>query len=175
MPCRPDVLYGWTAATAVVSGGQPPASPRTTCRLRDSHRVTHAVKCQGVPAQRRLTKNNGAARVGERLRSVNGILPHALQKVSILCYLQSLCPDPAAMGADAPTVIQLLASSVSRAVRRMQISYGAVADAGIRRPSLAYSPRSFTSRLPCRASSTHLTRRCNSSLTTPASAMSEPT
>jgi ABC-type transport system involved in multi-copper enzyme maturation permease subunit len=82
--------------------------------------------------------------------SVNGILPHALQKLSILYYLQSLCPIPAPMEAGAPTLIQLLASPAapasrpgailgllvltafvlwiaSLAVRRMQISYGAEA------------------------------------------------
>jgi hypothetical protein len=82
--------------------------------------------------------------------SVNGILPHALQKMSILYYLQSLCPVPAPMESDAPTLVQLLASPAapasrpaailglllltafvlwiaSRAVRRMQISYGAEA------------------------------------------------
>lgn len=82
--------------------------------------------------------------------SVNGILPHALQKMSILYYLQSLCPVPAPMEEDAPTLIQLLASPAapasrpgailgllvltgvvlwiaSHAVRRMQISYGAEA------------------------------------------------
>lgn len=80
--------------------------------------------------------------------SVNGILPHTLQRMSILYYLQSLCPVPAPMEADAPTLIQLLASPAapasrpaailglllltafvlwiaSLAVRRMQISYGA--------------------------------------------------
>ena len=82
--------------------------------------------------------------------SVNGILPHALQKMSILYYLQSLCPVPAPMEDGAPTLIQLLASPAapasrpgailgllmltafvlwiaSLAVRRMQISYGAEA------------------------------------------------
>jgi hypothetical protein len=82
--------------------------------------------------------------------SVNGILPHALQKMSILYYLQSLCPVPAPMDSDAPTLVQLLASPAapasrpgailglllltafvlwiaSLAVRRMQISYGAEA------------------------------------------------
>jgi hypothetical protein len=82
--------------------------------------------------------------------SVNGILPHALQRMSILYYLQSLCPIPAPMDADAPILIQLLASPAapasrpgailglllltafvlwiaSIAVRRMQISYGAEA------------------------------------------------
>lgn len=78
----------------------------------------------------------------------NGILPHALQKLSILYYLQSLCPVPAPMDGDAPTLIRLLAAPAapasrpgailglllltafvlwiaSRAVRRMQIAYGA--------------------------------------------------
>jgi hypothetical protein len=79
---------------------------------------------------------------------VNGILPHALQKMSILYYLQSLCPVPAPMDDDAPTLIRLLAAPAAPAsrpeailglllltafvlwipglaVRRMQISYGA--------------------------------------------------
>jgi hypothetical protein len=78
----------------------------------------------------------------------SGILPHALQKISILYYLQSLCPVPAPMGRDAPMLIRLLAAPAapasrsgamlglllltalvlwiaSRAVRRMEISYGA--------------------------------------------------
>ena len=77
----------------------------------------------------------------------NGILPHALQKMSILYYLQSLCPVPAPMDNDAPTLIRLLAAPAAPAsrpgamlglllltafvlwiaglaVRRMQISYG---------------------------------------------------
>ena len=77
----------------------------------------------------------------------NGILPHVLQKISILYYLQSLCPVPAPMDADAPTLIRLLAAPAAPAsrpgailglllltafvlwiaglaVRRMQISYG---------------------------------------------------
>jgi len=77
----------------------------------------------------------------------NGILPHALQKMSILYYLQSLCPVPAPMDADTPALIRLLAAPAapasrpgailglllltafvlwigSLAVRRMQISYG---------------------------------------------------
>ncbi len=76
------------------------------------------------------------------------ILPHVLQKISILYYLQSLCPIPAPIGDDAPTLIRLLAAPAapasrpvailglllltalilwiaSRAVRRMEISYGA--------------------------------------------------
>jgi hypothetical protein len=77
----------------------------------------------------------------------NGILPHVLQKISILYYLQSLCPVPAPIDDDAPTLIQLLAAPAApasrpaailglllltalvlwfagRAVRRMEISYG---------------------------------------------------
>jgi hypothetical protein len=80
--------------------------------------------------------------------AINGILPHVLQKMSILYYLQSLCPVPAPMEADAPMLIRLLAAPAapasrlgamlglllltafvlwiaSHAVRRMQISYGA--------------------------------------------------
>jgi hypothetical protein len=76
-----------------------------------------------------------------------GILPHVLQKISILYYLQSLCPVPAPMDDDAPTLIRLLAAPAapasrpaavlgllllsafvlwiaSRAIRRMEISYG---------------------------------------------------
>ena len=79
---------------------------------------------------------------------INGILPHVLQKISILYYLQSLCPVPAPMEEDAPTLIRLLAAPAapasrptailglllltafvlwiaSRAVRRMEIAYGA--------------------------------------------------
>jgi hypothetical protein len=77
-----------------------------------------------------------------------GILPHTLQKISILYYLQSLCPVPAPMDDEAPALIRLLAVPAapvsrpaailgllvltaivlwiaSRAVRRMEISYGA--------------------------------------------------
>ena len=80
--------------------------------------------------------------------AINGVLPHALQRLSILYYLQSLCPVPAPMDADAPMLIRLLAVPAapasrpaailglmllsafvlwiaSRAVRRMEISYGA--------------------------------------------------
>ena len=79
---------------------------------------------------------------------INGVLPSALQKASILYYLQSLCPVPAPIPSDAPTLVQLLAAPAApasrsgailglllltafvlwiaaRAVRRMQISYGA--------------------------------------------------
>jgi NedA-like, galactose-binding domain len=77
----------------------------------------------------------------------NGIFPHVLQKMSILYYLQSLCPVPAPMDDDAPTLIRLLAAPAAPAsrpgailglllltafvlwiggvaVRRMQVSYG---------------------------------------------------
>jgi hypothetical protein len=77
----------------------------------------------------------------------NGIFPHVLQKMSILYYLQSLCPVPAPMDDDAPTLIRLLAAPAapasrpgailglllltafvlwiaSLAVKRMQINYG---------------------------------------------------
>ena len=79
---------------------------------------------------------------------VNGILPHVLQKMSVLYYLQSLCPVPPPMEGDAPVLIRLLAAPAAPAsgpgailglllltafvlwiaglaVRRMQISYGA--------------------------------------------------
>jgi hypothetical protein len=79
---------------------------------------------------------------------VNGVLPHVLQKMSILHYLQSLCPVPAPMDGDAPMLIRLLAAPAApasvpgamlglllltafvlwiagRAVRRMEITYGA--------------------------------------------------
>ena len=78
---------------------------------------------------------------------VHGILPQVFQKVSILYYLQSLCPVPAPIPSDAPALIRLLAAPVAPAsrpgamlglllltafvlwigsvsVRRMQISYG---------------------------------------------------
>jgi hypothetical protein len=77
----------------------------------------------------------------------SGILPHVLQKMSILYYLQSLCPVPAPMDQDVPTLVRLLMAPAApasrpgavlglllvtaivlwiagRAVRRMQISYG---------------------------------------------------
>jgi hypothetical protein len=80
--------------------------------------------------------------------AAQGILPQALQKISILYYLQSLCPVPAPMDADAPTLVRLLAAPAApaspaeaivglllltafvlwiaaRAVRRLEISYGA--------------------------------------------------
>jgi F5/8 type C domain-containing protein len=80
--------------------------------------------------------------------AINGILPHALQKLSVLYYLQSLCPVPAPMDNGVPLLIRLMAAPAapasrpeailglvlltafvlwiaSHAVRRMEISYGA--------------------------------------------------
>ena len=80
--------------------------------------------------------------------SVSGILPAVLQKFSILYYLQSLCPVPAPLEADMPALFRLLAAPATpasrpaailglllltavvlwiaaRAIRRMEISYGA--------------------------------------------------
>ena len=79
---------------------------------------------------------------------VNGILPQVLQKMSVLYYLQSLCPVPAPMDGDTPMLVRMLAAPAApasrpaailgvlvvsaavlwiaaRAVRRMQIAYGA--------------------------------------------------
>jgi ABC-type transport system involved in multi-copper enzyme maturation permease subunit len=80
--------------------------------------------------------------------SINGFLPAILQKLSILYYLQSMCPIPAPKDETLPALLQLFlapATPASRtwsivgllvltalvlwiarfAVRRMQISYGA--------------------------------------------------
>jgi hypothetical protein len=77
----------------------------------------------------------------------SGILPPVLQKISILYYLQSLCPVPAPLDNDVPALIRLLAAPAAPAsrpgailglllltafvlwiaglsARRMQISYG---------------------------------------------------
>jgi ABC-type Na+ efflux pump permease subunit len=78
----------------------------------------------------------------------SGVLPHVLQRISILYYLQSLCPVPAPIDDEVPALVRLLMAPAapasrpgailgllvltafvlwiaSRAVRRMQISYGA--------------------------------------------------
>jgi hypothetical protein len=80
--------------------------------------------------------------------AASGVFPPMLQKISILYYVQSLCPVPAPMEDDAPLLIRLLAAPAApasrpaailglllltaavlwiagRAVRRMEISYGA--------------------------------------------------
>jgi hypothetical protein len=79
---------------------------------------------------------------------IHGILPSILQKMSIIYYLQSLCPVPAPNDENAPTLVRLLAAPAapasrvgavlglvvltavvlwiaSGAIRRLQISYGA--------------------------------------------------
>jgi hypothetical protein len=79
--------------------------------------------------------------------SVNGILPAVLQKLSVLYYVQSLCPVPPPMESNAPLLIKLLAApaepasaavaifgllavaalvlwAASRAVLRLEINYG---------------------------------------------------
>ena len=78
---------------------------------------------------------------------VNSILPAALQKISVLYYVQSLCPIPSPMDPNAPVLIRLLMNpaeppsaavavlgllgvttlvlwAASRAVRRLEINYG---------------------------------------------------
>ena len=78
--------------------------------------------------------------------SVNGILPSMLQKVSVLYYVQSLCPVPVPLDSKAPLLIRLLMApaeppsatvavlgvlgvtalvlwAASRAVRRLEINY----------------------------------------------------
>ena len=80
--------------------------------------------------------------------AAQGVLPQVLQRISILYYLQSLSPVPAPIDDEAPTLVRLLAAPVApasrpsailglllltgvvlwiagRAVRRMEISYGA--------------------------------------------------
>jgi len=77
----------------------------------------------------------------------SGVLPHVLQRISILYYLQSLCPVPAPIDDEVPALVRLLMAPAApasrpaailgllmlsafvlwiaaRAVRRMQISYG---------------------------------------------------
>ena len=79
--------------------------------------------------------------------SINGILPAVLQKLSVLYYVQSLCPVPAPTDEGAPLLIRLLMApaeppsaavavlgvlgvtalvlwAASRAVRRLEINYG---------------------------------------------------
>ncbi len=79
--------------------------------------------------------------------SINGLLPAMLQKLSILYYVQSLCPVPAPTPSDAPLLVRLLMApaeppsatlavlgllgvtalvlwAASRAVRRLEINYG---------------------------------------------------
>jgi hypothetical protein len=78
---------------------------------------------------------------------INGFLPQVLQKLSVLYYLQSLCPVPVPTDKNAPAIVQLLLSPAAPAshfwailgllaltafvlwiagiaIRRIQISYG---------------------------------------------------
>jgi hypothetical protein len=78
---------------------------------------------------------------------MNGFLPEWLQKLSVLYYVQSLCPTPAPIESDAPALLKLLLAPAqpaetwvavlgiagvtalvlwlaSRAVRRLEINYG---------------------------------------------------
>jgi F5/8 type C domain len=54
--------------------------------------------------------------------SINSFLPEILQKLSVLYYLQSLCPVPAPMDKGAPAIIQLLLSPAAPASRRGAIA-----------------------------------------------------
>jgi ABC-type transport system involved in multi-copper enzyme maturation permease subunit len=79
--------------------------------------------------------------------SINGFLPDLLQKLSILHYLQSMCPVPAPIESDTPALLRLILSpaapssrglavlglmavtllvlwAASRAVKRIEINYG---------------------------------------------------
>lgn len=79
--------------------------------------------------------------------AANGFLPDALQKLSILHYLQSVCPVPAPMDASVPPLLRMLLApaapssalvavlgllgvtalvlaAASQAVRRLEINYG---------------------------------------------------
>lgn len=49
--------------------------------------------------------------------SINGFLPAMLQKLSVLHYLQSLCPVPAPMDSNAPSLVRLLLSPAEPASR----------------------------------------------------------
>ena len=79
--------------------------------------------------------------------SINGILPTLLQKLSVLYYVQALCPTPPPVNANAPLLVRLLSAPAeppaavvsvlgvmavtavvlwisSKAVRRLEINYG---------------------------------------------------
>jgi hypothetical protein len=79
--------------------------------------------------------------------SINGVLPSALQKLSVLYYVQSLCPIPAPANRGSPLLIRLLLAPAappsttaavlgllgltalvlwvaSKRVRRLEINYG---------------------------------------------------
>jgi hypothetical protein len=54
--------------------------------------------------------------------AINGFLPAALQKVSVLYYLQSLCPIPAPMDASAPAIFRMLLSPAEPASRLWSVA-----------------------------------------------------
>ena len=79
--------------------------------------------------------------------SINGILPSLLQKLSVLYYVQALCPTPPPVNTNAPLLVRLLSAPAepppaavsvlgvvavtavvlwlsARAVRRLEINYG---------------------------------------------------
>jgi hypothetical protein len=49
--------------------------------------------------------------------AINGFLPEILQKLSVLYYLQSLCPVPAPIDKSAPAILQLLLAPAEPASR----------------------------------------------------------
>jgi hypothetical protein len=79
--------------------------------------------------------------------SINGFLPELLQKLSVLHYLQSLCPVPAPLDPSAPPLARMILSpaapssvwaallglvaltalvlwAATRTARRLEINYG---------------------------------------------------
>jgi hypothetical protein len=52
---------------------------------------------------------------------VNPFLPAALKKISMIYYLQSLCPVAAAPGQDVPGFVHLLISPVQPAAKSMAV------------------------------------------------------
>ena len=52
---------------------------------------------------------------------VNPFLPAALKKISMIYYLQSLCPVAAAPGQDVPGLVHLLISPVQPATKSMAV------------------------------------------------------
>jgi hypothetical protein len=52
---------------------------------------------------------------------INPFLPAALKKISMIYYLQSLCPVDAARGEDVPGLVHLLISPVQPATKSMAV------------------------------------------------------
>jgi hypothetical protein len=174
-PARRDVLLagkyvaGLTAAVVIFSGGALLAFaamvwPHVTVELRafwDAGGMSQAFWYSAAAALGCIGYGSVFLALGLFVRNpivpaalllgwegIHGILPQVLQKVSILYYLQSLCPVPAPLDDNAPTLVKLLAvpaSPASRpeailgllaltavvlwiassAVTKLQISYGA--------------------------------------------------